>query len=98
MSRIAFLIQFLALLLIAAAGLVFSFYNARDVRLDYVLGQVELPLSVALLGTLVAGVLLGILACTGKILHLKQEILRLRHRNQLAEQELSNLRTLPIKD
>ncbi len=98
MSRIAFLIQLLALLFIAAAGLVFSFYNAQNVRLDYVLGQMELPLSVALLGALAAGVLLGILACLGKILHLKQEILRLNRRNQLAEQEISNLRTLPIKD
>ncbi|RMG28012.1 MAG: LapA family protein [Gammaproteobacteria bacterium] len=98
MARIALLFYLVALFLVAALGLAFAVYNAQTVHLDYVLGAVDLPLSVALLGALTAGVALGILACLGRILHLRHEIARLHRRHQLAEQEISNLRTLPIRD
>lgn len=45
--------------------------NVTPVTLDYVVGQVELPLAAALFGALVLGVLLGWAATYGRVLRLR---------------------------
>lgn len=45
--------------------------NVTPVRLDYVVGQVQVPLAAALFGALVIGVLLGWAATYGRVLRLR---------------------------
>lgn len=91
---------FAALLLLAlvAVGVVFAVMNATPVELDYVLGKREVPLALTLVLTLVFGVLIGVIAAVGMVLGCRHELTRLRRQVRLAEQEIANLRTIPIKD
>ncbi|HEB99133.1 MAG TPA: LapA family protein [Thiotrichales bacterium] len=91
-------LSFLALAALVILGLVFAVLNAQTVELDYFLGKAEVPLALTLVLTLAGGALLGMLFSFGLVVRLKREILRLRRKAQLAEQEVANLRAIPIKD
>lgn len=95
MSR---LLSLLALILLVALGLVFAVLNARPVAFNYFFGQREVPLALTLVLTLAAGALLGLLFSAGVVLRLKREAIRERRKARMAEQEVANLRKLPIKD
>ncbi|MEW7977833.1 MAG: LapA family protein, partial [Candidatus Sedimenticola endophacoides] len=60
--------------------------------------SVTLPLSVVLLGAVAFGALLGCLAMLGSLFRLKRENSELVRESRLANQELNNLRSIPIKD
>lgn len=92
------IIAIIILLCLAALGLGFTVLNAEQVRLNYYFGQAELPLALVIVGTLVVGALLGLLAATWMLLARKHENRRLRRRLKLAEQEIHNLRELPVRD
>jgi hypothetical protein len=47
---------------------------------------------------LVIGAVLGIVAALGKVFSLKQEMSRKEKKIKIAEKELENLRSLPLKD
>jgi uncharacterized membrane protein YciS (DUF1049 family) len=47
---------------------------------------------------LAVGAMLGVLAGVGKFVSLKQELMRKDKKIKLAERELENLRSLPLKD
>lgn len=89
-------IALLALLFLAA--LVFTWVNVEPVELYYLAGSIEVPLPVALWTAVLLGAILGILASAGRMLRLKRENLRLRRSARMAEEEVTNLRNLPIKD
>jgi hypothetical protein len=44
------------------------------------------------------GVVLGILASLGSIIKLRRERARLKHAVKMAEAEVNNLRSIPIRD
>lgn len=92
------IIRLIFVLLILVLGLVFAVLNADIVYLDYYFGAVPLPLSLILVLALAVGALFGVLACLGRILHLKGEVSRLRKAVEISESEVMNLRTLPLKD
>ncbi len=95
MKRIIFLVVFLLVLVV---GLSFALMNAETVMLSYYFGTLSAPLSIVVVVSLAVGALLGVLACMGMALGLKQEIARLRRSAKVAEKELENLRSLPLKD
>ncbi len=95
MKRIIFLVVFL---LVLAVGLSFALMNAETVMLSYYFGTISAPLSIVVVVSLAAGTLLGVLACMGMALGLKQEIARLRRSVKVTEKEVENLRSLPLKD
>ncbi len=95
MKRIIFLVAFL---FVAVIGLSFALLNAEMVKLSYYFGTITAPLSIVVAVSLAVGALLGVLACMGMALGLKREIIRLRHHLKIAEKELENLRSLPLKD
>jgi lipopolysaccharide assembly protein A len=53
---------------------------------------------VVLVGSLGVGALLGVTASLVTTLELRRDNARLRRKARLAEQEVSNLRTLPLQD
>lgn len=95
MTRILGLIFLLLVLMI---GLTFAVLNANPVTVNYYFGSREAPLSLVLVLALIVGAVLGVLATTGLVLRLKRENSRLQRANRVAEREVANLRTMPIKD
>ncbi|MFN2348143.1 MAG: lipopolysaccharide assembly LapA domain-containing protein [Thioalkalivibrio sp.] len=92
------LILLLALGLAVLVGATFSLLNSVSVPVNLYLGQVELPLSILIFVSLLIGAILGAFACTGFILRHLNENRKLRKRIRLAEEELTQLRKIPIKD
>ncbi len=95
MKRIIFLVVFL---FVSVIGLSFALLNVEMVKLNYYFGTITAPLSIVVAVSLAVGALLGVLASMGMALGLKRETIRLRHNLKIAEKELENLRSLPLKD
>jgi putative membrane protein len=89
---------FVVFLLVVVLGLSFALMNAEDVKLSYYFGDVSAPLSLIVVGAIVIGAVLGILATLGMVLGQKRELAKLRRSVKIAEKEVSNLRALPLKD
>ncbi|MDQ2069186.1 LapA family protein [Natronospira bacteriovora] len=89
----------LALLVIfMLVAIILTWVNTASVELHYLLGSVSLPLPIALWAAVVIGVLSGFLAAFGMVMKMRSENARLRRAIRLAETEVNNLRSLPIKD
>lgn len=95
MSR---LLSILILFVLVVAGLAFAVVNAQPVELNYFLGVREVPLALTLVISLVCGALVGVFFSLGMVIRLKRETFSLRRQVQLNEQEVANLRNIPIKD
>ncbi len=92
------LLTFLALLPVFALGLLLASLNVEPVQVHYYIGNSELPLAVVAGGALAIGVAVGVLASVALLLGQKRETARLRRRFELCEQEIRNLRQIPIQD
>ena len=92
------LLTWILVLLVLVAGLSFGVLNAGAVPLDYYWGRAEVPLSLALAVAFALGVALGMLGCLSVVVRQRREVARLRKAVRVAEQEVENLRTLPIRD
>ena len=75
MMKIFLFIFALAILILGAS---FTLLNADPVQVNYYFGTAEIALSVILVGTLVAGTLIGVAATMGKMLSLKLQVSKLR--------------------
>jgi putative membrane protein len=95
MSRI---LSAIALLVLIGAGITFTVLNPQQVTLNYLLGSLQLPLALLVVLVLAVGAVLGLLVAGFLILRLKRDNRRLRRASRQAEQEVANLRALPIKD
>lgn len=93
-----FLYAFLAMIVLIL-GLGFAYKNAQIVNVDYYFGlHWEGSLSLLLLSTMTLGVLLGLLVGMGMYVRLQRQLVRARREIRDIEQEVQNLRALPIKD
>ena len=96
MRRIVYSIFFVLVLIL---GLTFALKNPGEVTLAYYFGwQWSGPLAVVLMLALLVGVCLGWLVSLGWVLRARRELAQLRRRYRKAEEELNNLRALPIKE
>ena len=92
------IITFIVLLLVTLLGLTFALMNAENVKLDYYFGSFEAPLSLVVVLAMIIGAALGVLASVGIVVGQKRELARLRKRAKIANEEVANLRSLPLKD
>ncbi len=92
------IILFLLLTIVVIFGISFACLNASPVHLNYYFGERTLPLSMLLVLTLVVGVVLGFMVSIMPLIHLKTKNYRLRQRLRLMEEEVENLRAIPIQD
>lgn len=92
------IVIYLFLFLLALTFVFFSGLNAQLVTVNYYIGTKQLPLSLLVILNFVLGGLLGLLS--GLVLYLKLRYTnrRLRNRLKLVEEELVNLRALPLHD
>ncbi|MES9993622.1 MAG: LapA family protein [Candidatus Thiodiazotropha sp.] len=91
-------IKLVIIILIMIVGAAFAVLNADPVGFNYYFGIRDLPLSLIVTIALGMGVVLGVLAGTGKVLALKREIHTLKKRSQMVSEEVNNLRALPLKE
>jgi putative membrane protein len=85
-------------LVIVAFGVTFGSLNYSEVKVDYYVGQVQMPLPFLLVLTLAIGCLLGVFVFLGIFLRVKRDNYRLRSKLKTAEKEIDNLRSIPLKD
>jgi lipopolysaccharide assembly protein A len=96
MKRILYGILIFAVLLI---GVTFTTKNAQMVELNYYFGiHWTTPLSFMLLTTLTVGITLGLFASLAMLARMQRQLLRARRDTRQLEQEVNNLRALPIRD
>jgi len=96
MKRLFYLI---VILVTIAIGVTFAYRNSQMVEIAYYLGlKWSGPLSIALLVTFAAGVAVGYLASLQMVVRMQRDLVRARKEVRQIEQEVQNLRALPIKD
>ncbi len=79
-------------------GVTFAGLNAHAVDIDYYFNSSHISLPLLLLLTLVSGVILGMAAIFPVMARSSRQNRRLRSKVKQAQQEVVNLRTMPIKD
>ena len=62
------------------------------------LGQLDVPLALLLVAALAVGALLGSLIGFGRVLRVRREMAKLRRESRATEEEVRNLRALPLRD
>jgi len=86
-------------LVVLVFGLGFVTKNAEIASLNYYFGlDWQAPLAVMLLASLTLGVILGLVASLGMVLRMRHRLAQMRREIREVEQEVKNLRSLPIKD
>jgi len=96
MKRIFYTVLAIIVLLI---GIAFAFQNKQAVELNYYFGlKWHGPLSLALLTTFAFGVVVGYLASLRTVVRMQRQLVQSRKEIRQIEQEVINLRSLPIKD
>ncbi|NCF10057.1 MAG: DUF1049 domain-containing protein [Gammaproteobacteria bacterium] len=95
MLKLIYAILALALFVITLS---FAALNSDPIPIDYYIGQVEIPLALLLVAALGVGALLGSLVGLGRVVRVKREMARLRRESRATEEEVRNLRALPLQD
>ncbi len=85
------------LFLLVMIGVLFARLNADAVVFDFYFSQVNISLALLLYVALAIGVVLGLTISLHLALRAKREASKLRKRLTLSEQEVKNLREIPIK-
>lgn len=88
-----------ALIIVAALlGVVFAYFNTARVNIDYLFGQLEMPLVLALAVAVLLGLGLGVLLSLPYTLRTRADLAATRRRLQHSETEIKNLRNQPLHD
>lgn len=91
------LIKLLLLLVFMVVGASFALINDSPVTVDLYFIQSQMPLSMLLLLAVGCGILLGGLAGMVYFMRVKKENADLRRKTRLVNEEVKNLRAMPIK-
>jgi len=92
------LVSAFIILLVLLLVLFFTILNGDPVTVNYYLAEVQAPLALVIILALVSGAILGLISSVFVIMATRHEVSKLRREIKHTEQELMNLRTLPIKD
>ena len=90
-------IKLLVLLVFMILGASFAIINDAPVTVDLYFMTPELPLSLLLLMALGCGIVLGALAGVVYFMRVKKENAALKRKTRLVNEEVKNLRSMPIK-
>lgn len=92
------IIRFIVILFVIILGVSFAILNAEPATIHYYVGSKVLPLSLIMAISFCCGLVLGLLLMGIGVFKAKTEKYHLKKRLKNAEQEVENLRTIPIKD
>lgn len=79
-------------------GVTFASLNPQKIVLNYYVETQAVHLPLVLLACLVIGAFLGVVAMLPSVIRSKAKARRLAHHVKHVEQEVQNLRTMPIRD
>lgn len=89
----------LLIVVVVLLGATFTYRNAQPVEFNYYFGvHWVAPLSFMLLTTLTIGAVIGFVVSLAMIARMQRRLLLLRREARQLEQEVHNLRALPIRD
>lgn len=94
------MIRFLSFIVSIALVLlifIFTLENLAPITINFLVQNVQLPLGVTMLISFVIGALIGVLFSISLVLKNKSRAKSLAKKVAIAEQEVANLRQLPIK-
>jgi putative membrane protein len=91
------LIKLLVALVILTLGAGLATLNEGEISLNYYFGTMVAPLPLALLGAMGVGLVLGFIAGLTLWAKVRRENAKLRRSARLAQEEVNNLRALPLK-
>jgi putative membrane protein len=93
------IIYTLVAIVVLVAGMAFAIQNRQVVEVSYYFGlKWSGPLSLVLLIVFVMGVVAGWLASLRMVIRMQRQLAQARKEIRQIEQEVINLRSLPIKD
>jgi putative membrane protein len=92
------IIIFTILLVVALIGLSFALLNADTITLNYYFGKLQAPLSLIMVIAIALGAVMGVLASMWAVVAQKRELAKMRKAAKITEKEITNLRSLPMKD
>jgi Predicted membrane protein len=92
------ILSYLVLIIAVVTGLAFAVLNPVIVTFDYYLGATDIALSLLLVFVFGGGMLLGSLLSIVPWFRLRRNNLRLKRHLKSVEQEVENLRSIPIKE
>lgn len=95
MKRLLLLILFFVLF---ALGISFAVHNAEPVQINYYFGSKVAPLSLVIVIALAAGAVLGVITSVVMVFGQRRKVSRLQRKLSMCEQELRNLRQIPVRD
>jgi uncharacterized integral membrane protein len=93
-----FFLIVILLVLAVVFGIVFTVFNADKVPVNLYLFNFELPLATVVFLAVLFGALLGFFMAMGVLVKKQTEMVKLKRRFLSLEQEVDNLRKIPIKD
>lgn len=89
------MILYLTLILV---GVSFAVLNAASVAINFYFATLSMPISVLMILMLGIGLFMGFFTASFRYWRLKSECRRLKNQLKLTEQEIKNLRTIPVTD
>ncbi len=92
------ILYYLFLLAVILLGATFATLNLQTVSVNYYIGTRVMPLALLLTIAFSAGGLMGMVMGLWMLLKNKIKQFRLKQKLSLAERELENLRTIPLRD
>jgi putative membrane protein len=94
--RVIKIVKFILVVVFLIIGAAFAIINDQSVELDLYFMVTSLPLSLILLLATGVGILMGAVVSAFYFMRLRRENAVLRRQSRLVEQEVKNLRSLPI--
>ena len=92
------IINYLLFFIVILLGVSFATLNADKVAINYYFGQTQIALSLLLVIVFGIGLIVGLLISSFLLVKEKAQNRRLKSRIKLADQEVSNLRNIPLQD
>jgi len=92
------LLQFFLMIVFLGLTAAFAALNDAKVSINYFVATSEIPLAYLILACILGGSVMTLLLITGNYLRSRVEIRRLKKTIVMNNQELSNLREMPVKD
>lgn len=90
--------SYVIIIILILLGITFAVLNSDTVTVHYYSGEQALPLSLLMAISFAIGIIIGVLVMLPKVWRLRLERRRLRKKLNHAEQEIENLRQMPVKD
>ncbi len=92
------LLQLLFIILILIIAAAFAALNEQVITLNYFVGMMDTRLTFVIISCFILGMIFSMLLVVSYVVRLRLEQRRLRTSLRIKEQELNNLRELPLQD